>query len=82
MPIQESLALRLGVRIVIKHMERIELGVFGIDTISGKTAAQTVAAVVHDRDGANDLVAVDALAVFGKNAGDGAAGRDPHLPFF
>ena len=42
MPIQESLALRLGVRIVIKHMERIELGVFGIDTVSGKTAAQTV----------------------------------------
>ena len=63
-------------------MECVEIPVLRVNAVGGKTAAETVGTVVHGGDGFDDVFAVFTLAIFVKNPGDGAAGRDPNLTFF
>ena len=52
---------------VLKHVEGIEVLVFGIDAIGGKPATQAVGTVMHHGDGADDIFAASPLAAFGKD---------------
>ena len=77
-----ALALVLGRLRVEKYVERVVVGVLGIDAVAGETAAQAVGTIVHGADGVDDAGAVLACAVLMEDAGDRAAGGDADLPFF
>ena len=53
MLIQKFLAFSFGFGVIIKNMKRIAIGVMGINTVTGKTAAETVGTVMHRGDGTN-----------------------------
>ena len=62
-------------------MKRIVVGILRIDAVACEAAAQTVGAVMHRGDGADDRLAADPAALPGEDAGDGAAGGDVFLAF-
>lgn len=63
----------------IKHVERIEVGIFRIDAIRGEASAQAIAAIVHERDGLQNVAAVMARARLVHNTGNGASGGNAHV---
>ena len=65
----------------IKHVERIEVGIFRIDTIRGEASAQAIAAIVHERDGLQNVAAVMARARLIHDTGNGASGGNAHVAF-
>ena len=65
----------------IKHVERIEVGIFWIDAIRGEASAQAIAAIVHERDGLQNVAAVMARARLVHDAGNGASGGNAHVAF-
>ena len=67
--------------VIIEDVECIQIFIFGVDAVSGKTAAQTVGAVVHHGDGINDIPAVKPFPILCKDSRNGTARRDPHLAF-
>ena len=62
-------------------MEGIKIRILRVNAIAGKTAAETVAAVMHQRNGIDDVLAVKALSALVDDAGDGTAGGNPHFTF-
>ena len=70
-----------GLRI-IEYMERIVVGVLGIDAVAGKAAAQAVGTIVHGADRVDNAGAVLTGAVLVEDTGDRAACGDADLPFF
>ena len=65
----------------IKHVERIEVGIFRIDAIRGEASAQAIAAIVHERDGLQNVAAVMARARLVHDTGNGASGGNAHVAF-
>ena len=79
--LQIPFALCFRGRVVVKHVQGVVLRVLRVDAVTGKTAAQTVGALVHGGDGFGDFAAVDLTPFCGNHAGDGAARRDAYLAF-
>jgi len=71
--IDKFLTTLLAFLSLVKDMQRIELFVFGINSVGSKAAAKSVGALVHQSDGANDVLAIPAPAVFLKDGRDRAA---------
>ena len=65
----------------IEHVERVEIGVFRIDAIRGEASAQAIAAIVHERDGLQNVASVVARARLVHDAGNGASGGNAHVAF-
>ena len=65
--------------IVIEDVEGVIILVLRIDAVACKAAAQTVAAVVHGGDGADDFAAADALARTGDDARNRTSRGNPDL---
>ena len=80
--LQVLLACFPAVLIVIEQVESVALGIFRINPVPGKPAAQAVASVMHGLHGADNGFATDFAALFMKHTGDGAAGRDPFLALY
>ena len=66
---------------LIEHVERVEIGVFRIDAIRGEASAQAIAAIVHERDGLQNVASVVARARLVHDAGNGASGGNAHVAF-
>ena len=81
MAIQKPFALLPGSHIIIKHMQCIMIFILRVNAVAGKTTAQSVAALMHHRDGTTDHLTADGSAISGKHSTDGASGRDAHLTF-
>ena len=90
--VDECLAHILSLLSLVKHVEGVEVLVLRVDAIGREAAAQAVGAVVHQGDGADDVLAAAALAAFGKDGGYRAPRGDagavqafsqhvPNLPF-
>ena len=78
---QKTFAFLTCLQSVIKHMECIILFIFRINTVSCKAASQSIAAVVHYRNGLYRFKSGKSLSVSGKNAGNGTTRRDAYLSF-
>ena len=65
----------------IEHVERVEISVFRIDAIRGEASAQAIAAIVHERDGLQNVASVVARARLVHDAGNGASGGNAHVAF-
>ena len=63
-------------------MERIAVGVFRINAVCGKAAAQTVGAVVHGGDRADDFGTIRLAAILVEDARDRTSRGDMVLAFF
>ena len=72
----------LGLRRVIKYMERIVVGVLRVNAVAREAAAQPVRAVMHGADGGDDALPGFPCPVLVEDTGDRAAGRDADLTFF
>ena len=59
MPLQKLFAFFFGFRVIIKYMKRIEIFIFGIDSVACKSAAKAVGALMHQRNGIDDLLSAD-----------------------
>ena len=56
-----------------------KIGVFRIDAVACEAAAQAVGAVVHERDGAQDVAPVVARAASVHDSRDGAPSGNAHI---
>ena len=63
-------------------MQRIEIFILGIDSVSCESSAQSVGTVVHRSHRIGDFLAGHFISFSGDNGGDSAAGGDSYLTFY
>ena len=77
--VQVGLGLTPGLVGLVHDVEGVQLLVLRVDAVGRKPAAQAVPAVVHERDGAQDVASVVARAASVHDSRDGAPSGNAHI---